>query len=280
MATTTLNSVTKIPKMELSSSSSLVSMPVIGFGTAADNNDGATLISVVLESIKLGYRHFDTASAYGSEQALGEAIAEALRLGLIPSWDDLFITTKLWPSEAHAHLVLPSLQKSLRTLCQWTSSLCGQPWKSARDLALPSPLESATSLVEMNPVWQQKKLTEFCKANGIIVTAFSPLGAKGSSWGTNDVVDNEVLKEIAKTHGKTVAQVCLRWVYEHGAAPIAKSYNKERLKENLQIFDWELSEDEYYKIGQIKQHRMMLKEELVSAHGPYKSIEEMWDGEL
>ena len=114
MATTTLNSVTKIPKMELSSSSGPVSMPVIGFGTAANNNDGATLISAVLESIELGYRHFDTASAYESEQALGEAIAEALRLGLIPSWDHLFITTKLWPSEAHAHLVLPSLQKSLR----------------------------------------------------------------------------------------------------------------------------------------------------------------------
>ena len=61
----------------------------------------------------------------------------------------------------------------------------------------------------MNPVWQQKKLTEFCKANGIIVTAFSPLGAKGSSWGTNDVMDNEALKEIAKARGKTVAQVLL-----------------------------------------------------------------------
>ena len=61
----------------------------------------------------------------------------------------------------------------------------------------------------MNPVWQQKKLTEFCKANGIIVAAFSPLGAKGVSWGTNEVMDNEVLKEIAKTHGKTVAQVLL-----------------------------------------------------------------------
>ena len=114
MATSTLNSVTKIPKMELSSSSGLVSMPVMGFGTAADNNDGATLISAVLESIKLGYRHFDTASAYGTEKALGEAIAEALRLGLIPSRDDLFITSKLWPTEAHAHLVLPSIQKSLR----------------------------------------------------------------------------------------------------------------------------------------------------------------------
>jgi hypothetical protein len=59
----------------------------------------------------------------------------------------------------------------------------------------------------MSPVWQQKKLIEFCKANGIVVTAFSPLGAKGSSWGTNHVMENEVLQEIAKARGKTVAQV-------------------------------------------------------------------------
>ncbi|XP_050287415.1 non-functional NADPH-dependent codeinone reductase 2-like isoform X3 [Quercus robur] len=329
MATTTLNSVTKIPKMELSSSSGPVSMPVIGFGSAADNNDSAILISAVLESIKLGYRHFDTASAYGTEQALGEAIAEALRLGLIPSRDDLFVTSKLWPTEAHAHLVLPSLQKSLRTLqleyldlylIHWPITVTPGKGESPFDKQDLMPMDfksvwaameecqrlgltksigvsnfsckklenllsfatipPSVNQVEMNPVWQQNKLTEFCKANGIIVTAFSPLGAKGVSWGTNDVMDNEVLKEIAKTRGKTVAQVCLRWIYEQGAALIVKSYNKERLKENLQIFDWELSEDDYDKIGQIKQHRMMLQEELVSAHGPYKSIEELWDGEL
>ncbi|XP_075672351.1 non-functional NADPH-dependent codeinone reductase 2-like [Castanea sativa] len=327
--TTSLNSVTKIPKMELSSSSGPVSMPMIGFGTAADNNDGATLISAVLESIKLGYRHFDTASFYGSEQALGEAIAEALRLGLIASRDDLFITSKLWPSEAHAHLVLPSLQKSLRTLqleyldlylihwpitvtpgkmefpfdkqdlmpmdfksvwaameeCQrlgLTKSIGVSNFSSKKleNLLSFATIPPSVNQVEMNPVWQQKKLTEFCKPNGIIVTAYSPLGAKGSSWGTNAVMDNEVLKEIAKTRGKTVAQVCLRWIYEQGAAPIVKSYNKERLKENLQIFDWELSEDDYDKIGQIKQRRLMPREELVSAHGPYKSVEELWDGEL
>ncbi|XP_050287413.1 non-functional NADPH-dependent codeinone reductase 2-like isoform X1 [Quercus robur] len=331
MATTTLNSVTKIPKMELSSSSGPVSMPVIGFGSAADNNDSAILISAVLESIKLGYRHFDTASAYGTEQALGEAIAEALRLGLIPSRDDLFVTSKLWPTEAHAHLVLPSLQKSLRTLqleyldlylIHWPISVTPGPvtierpfdkqdlmpmdfksvWaameecqrlgltksigvsnfscKKLENLLSFATIPPSVNQVEMNLIWQQNKLTEFCKANGIIVTAFSPLGAKGVSWGTNDVMDNEVLKEIAKTRGKTVAQVCLRWIYEQGAALIVKSYNKERLKENLQIFDWELSEDDYDKIGQIKQHRMMTKEDLVSAHGPYKSIEELWDGEL
>lgn len=59
----------------------------------------------------------------------------------------------------------------------------------------------------MNPIWQQKKLREFCLANDIIVTAFSPLGAKGSSWGTNLVLENQVLKDIAKARGKTVAQV-------------------------------------------------------------------------
>ena len=63
--------------------------------------------------------------------------------------------------------------------------------------------------VEMNPSWQQKNLREFCKAKGIVITAFSPLGAKGASWGTNEVMDNELLREIAQTHGKTIAQVLL-----------------------------------------------------------------------
>jgi diketogulonate reductase-like aldo/keto reductase len=132
----------------------------------------------------------------------------------------------------------------------------------------------------MSPVWEKKKLRDFCKENGFVVTAFSPLGAKGTSWGTNHVMENEILMEIAKARGKTVAQVCLRWIYEQGVTLVMKSYKKERLKENLQIVDWELSEDYSKKISEIKQHRMMLKEELISARGPYKSIEEIWDGEL
>jgi diketogulonate reductase-like aldo/keto reductase len=106
----------KIPEVVLSSSSGSKGMQVIGFGTAADSNDGATLKSAVLEAIKLGYRHFDTASAYGSEQALGEAIAQALTLGLVSSREELFITSKLWPSDAHPDLVLPALQKSVRSV--------------------------------------------------------------------------------------------------------------------------------------------------------------------
>jgi diketogulonate reductase-like aldo/keto reductase len=106
-----------IPEVVLSSSSSCnKAMSVIGFGTAADSNDGATLKSAVLEAIKLGYRHFNTASAYGSEQALGEGIAQALKLGLVSSREELFITSKLWPSDAHLDLVLPALHKPVRSM--------------------------------------------------------------------------------------------------------------------------------------------------------------------
>jgi diketogulonate reductase-like aldo/keto reductase len=110
------NTASKIPEVVLSSSSTLKAMPVIGFGTATDSKDGAGLISAALEAIKVGYRHFDTASLYGSEQALGEAIAQALTVGLVTSRDDLFVTSKLWSNDAHPHLVLPALQKSLRSV--------------------------------------------------------------------------------------------------------------------------------------------------------------------
>ena len=105
---------TDIPKLALGSSAELKrSIPVIGLGTASSDKDPTSLKMAVLEAIKLGYRHFDTASMYGSEQGLGEAIAEALKLGLVASRDQLFITSKLWASDNHPHLVLPSLQKSL-----------------------------------------------------------------------------------------------------------------------------------------------------------------------
>ncbi|KAL5552803.1 hypothetical protein UlMin_040204 [Ulmus minor] len=319
-----------IPYVELNSSidGRGSSMPVIGFGTAAEDSDSTIMKTAVLEAIKLGYRHFDTASIYGSEKSLGEAIAEALKLGLVASRDELFITSKLWCSDAHPDLVLPALKKNLGLeyldLYLIHMPISAKPGK----WAFPDPIDEedlmpmdfksvweameecqrlgltrsigvsnfsskklenilsfaaippSVNQVEMSPVWQQKKLREFCRANNIIVTAFSPLGAKGSSWGTNQVMENQVLNDIAKARGKTLAQVCLRWVYEVGATLVAKSYNKERLKQNLQIFDWALSEDDLQKISQIPQHKMMLKEELISARGPYKSLQELWDGEL
>jgi aryl-alcohol dehydrogenase-like predicted oxidoreductase len=108
-------SASKIPQVVLKSSSNQCNMPVIAFGTAAlTNNDGEITKLAVIEAIKSGYRHFDTALIYDSEEALGEAIAEALELGLIQSRDELFITSKLWLTDNFPHLVLSGLQKSLR----------------------------------------------------------------------------------------------------------------------------------------------------------------------
>lgn len=90
-------------------------MPVIGFGTAADPPvDPDKIKLAVMQAIESGYRHFDTASVYHSEQPLGEAIAEAISVGLIKSRDELFITSKLWCSDAHPQHVLPAIQKTLR----------------------------------------------------------------------------------------------------------------------------------------------------------------------
>ncbi|KAK9920861.1 hypothetical protein M0R45_029401 [Rubus argutus] len=320
---------TQIPEVVLESSNGRRTMPVLGFGTAADNLQPEVLVAAVLDAIKLGYRHFDTAAVYGSEQSLGEAIAQALKLGLVGSRDDLFITSKLWPNDAHPHLVIHALNKSLHNLqleyldlylIHWPiSALPGKlsfsiaekdlmpmdfkgVWaameeaqrlgltksigvsnfssKKIEDLLSFATIPPSVDQVEMSPFWQQKKLRDFCKANGIVVTAFSPLGAIGTSWGTNYVLESKVLNEIAEARGKTVAQVCIRWVYQVGATLAVKSYNKERLKQNAQVFDWELSQEDLDKISQIPQRKMMLKEELISANGPYKSLEDLWDGEI
>ncbi|GAV87085.1 Aldo_ket_red domain-containing protein [Cephalotus follicularis] len=93
-------------------------------------------------------------------------------------------------------------------------------------------------------------------------------------------MDNQVLIEIAKAHGKTVAQVSLRWIYEQGATIAVKSYKRDRLQENLGIFDWALREDDNDKINQIPQQRIISNEYSVSDHGPFKSLEVLWDGEI
>ncbi|PON79248.1 Aldo/keto reductase [Parasponia andersonii] len=139
----------------------------------------------------------------------------------------------------------------------------------------------AVNQVEMNPVWQQKKLTEFCKEKGILITAYSPLGGnRDGFWLTNRVIDCEVLKEIANARGKTIAQICLRWLYEQGVSFVVKSFDKERMKQNMDIFEWNLSPDELEKIDQIPQQRGNPATSFISNEGPYKSVQELWDGEI
>lgn len=316
---------TTIPEVVLNATSGCRRLPVVGMGKAVDRRyrDETEMKLAIIEAVKQGYRHFDTAALYGSEQPLGEAIAEALKLGLIGSREELFITSKLWCTDAHPDLVVSALRNSLQNLqleyldlylIHWPiSAKPGLPtvpinkedllpmdfksvWaameecerlgltksigvsnfscKKLENLLAHATIAPSVNQVEMSPLWQQKKLREFCAANSIVVMAYAPLGAVGQAWGTSQVMDCQVLKEIAQDRGKTAAQVTLRWVYEQGAALLVRSFNKGRMKENLSIFDWALTEDDYSKINKIEQHRGMPKPELISVGGPFKSIEE------
>ncbi|KAI3955652.1 hypothetical protein MKW92_004895 [Papaver armeniacum] len=319
-----------IPAVTLNSRSV---MPVLGMGTAVYpfvESEEAKL--AILNAIKTGYRHLDTATLYQSEESLGEAVAEAIRLGLIKSRDELFITSKLWICDAHPDRVVPALQNSLRNLkleyldlylIHWPlssnpaaghalflpkDSLLTMDYKSVwaameecQKLGLTKSIgvsnfsckklqtildianiPPAVNQVEMNPVWQNLKLRDFCKANSIILTAYSPLGGKGTPWGSNAVHEERVLHEIAEAKGKTHAQVCLRWIFEQGASLLVKSYNEQRMKENMMIFDWELTQDEREKISKIPQRRGLPGDIFVSEleAAPFKTIEELWDGEV
>ncbi|KAG9141275.1 hypothetical protein Leryth_001743 [Lithospermum erythrorhizon] len=317
----------QVPEVVLNSGKK---MPLLGFGTAsASKPPNEELISIFLDAIEVGYRHFDTASFYGSEEAVGGAVAAAIERGMIKSRDEIFITTKLWCTDADPHLVMPALENSLKRLglsyvdlylIHWPMRM--KPgtdvhtftkqslipfdiigtWKAmevcckmgmAKSIGvsnfscskLSQILEVATippavNQVEMNVAWQQKKLIEFCKEKKIHVTAYSPLGANGAAWGSLAVMKCPVLIAIASTKQKALAQVALRWVFEQGASVIVKSFNKERMKQNLEILDWELTEEEIAQIQEIPQKRAVSGEEFVDPDGFYKSVDQLWDGEL
>ncbi|PWA89084.1 NADPH-dependent codeinone reductase 1-4 [Artemisia annua] len=295
-----------IPNTTISSSDGRRPIPLVGMGMATPAEGHEQVKTGIIEAIKVGYRHFDTASLYGTEKALGEAIKEALNLGLINSRADLFITTKLWCNSTQGHLVVPAMQQSLKDLgleyvdlylIHWPVTLHSDEIKflvpkeciaainikdvwegmeKCQDLGLtksigvsnfgPRLIEEilsfakippAVNQVEMNPLWQQKRLNEFCKKNDILLTGYSPLGASGTQWGHNRVMESDVLQDIAKSKGKTVAQIALRWIYEQGVIFVVKSLNKERMQQNLEIFDWSLTEDELNKISKIPQQKQV-----------------------
>ncbi|KAK7299834.1 hypothetical protein RJT34_10662 [Clitoria ternatea] len=311
---------TEIPTVLLPNSNGEQRVPVIGMGSAPDFTCKKDTKEAIIEAVRQGYRHFDTAAAYGSEQALGEGLKEAINLGLVTR-QELFVTSKLWVTNNHPHLVVPALHKSLKTLqleyldlylIHWPLSTKPEKFsfpievedllpfdvkgvwesmeecqklgltkaigvsnfsvKKLRNLLSVATIRPVVNQVEMNLAWQQKKLREFCSANGILITAFSPL-RKGASRGPNEVMENDMLKEIADAHGKSIAQVCLRWLYEQGVTFVPKSYDKERMNQNLQIFDFALTKEDHHKIEQIKQSRLI--------SGPTKpQLNDLWDEEI
>lgn len=244
-----------------------VEMPVLGFGVMLMMGNDCE--KAVLDAIEAGYRLFDTAELYGNEQAVGNAIKKSG----VPR-EELFITTKFGSKEAGYEKTKIAFEKSLELLQldYIDLYLIHQPfgdifgsWRAMQelynagkikaigvcnflpdrlmDLIANSGFTPAVNQIETHPFHQQNDTQQFLKDNGVQIEAWGPFAE-----GMNNVFTNEVLSSIATKHNKTVAQVILRWLTQRGVVAIPKSSKKERMIENINIFDFKLSDEDFQQI--------------------------------
>ncbi|WP_270998706.1 aldo/keto reductase [Listeria seeligeri] len=239
-----------------------VEIPILGFGTY-QITEPEEAEKAVREAIKAGYRHIDTAQSYMNEEAVGKGIAESG----VPR-EELFITTKIWVENVSYKGVVSSFERSLHRLgLEYVDLLLiHQPFNDvygawlameelqkagkiraigisnfavdkAVDLAEFNEVVPQVNQIEINPFQQQSKNIEALKSEGIMPEAWAPFAE-----GKNDIFNNPILIKIAKKYNKSVAQVILRWLVEQDIITLAKTVKPERMKENLAIFDFELTE--------------------------------------
>ena len=247
-----------------------IKMPYLGLGVYLVK-DGAEVENSIKYALKAGYRHIDTASLYGNEKGVGNAVNHA-----DISRTDIFITTKVWNSDQGYDLTLNAFDQSLKLLnmsyvdlylVHWpvkgkfkdTWKALEQLYKSGRakaigvsnfhihhlqDLFTNAEVKPMINQVEFHPFLVQQPLIDFCKQNNIQFQAWSPLMQ-------GNVINIELLKELAAKYKKTVAQIVLRWNLQKGVVTIPKSIRPERIVENSQIFDFELLPEDITKIDKL-----------------------------
>ncbi len=250
-----------------------VEVPILGFGTY-QITDPEEAEKAVKNAIEAGYRHIDTAQSYMNEEAVGRGIANS---GM--PREELFVTTKVWVDNVNYDGVMASVERSLERLGldYIDMLLIHQPyndvygaWRAmeelqnqgkvrvigvsnfgvdrAVDLAAFNEVTPQVNQIEINPFQQQTKNIEALKKEGIIPEAWAPF-----SEGKNDIFNNIVLEKIGNKYGKSIAQVIIRWLVEQDVIVLAKSVKPERMVENMNVFDFELTEDDKKEIGTLNQ---------------------------
>ncbi|KEH20249.1 putative oxidoreductase [Medicago truncatula] len=151
--------------------------------------------------------------------------------------------------------------------------------KKLGDLLEVARVPPAVNQVECHPSWRQDKLRDFCNSKGVHFSGYSPLGSP--TWLHTDVLKHPILNEVAEKLGKTPAQVALRWGLQMGHSVLPKSANEKRIKENFDVFDWSIPEHLFAKFAEIEQARLLRGDIFVhETYGAYRSVEELWDGEI
>jgi len=241
-----------------------VEMPILGFGVF-QVTDLAECERGVLDAIETGYRLIDTAASYGNEEAVGKAVKQS---GV--AREDLFITTKLWIQSNGYEGTKKAFENSLNRLqlAYLDLYLMHQPfgdvygeWRAMQDLYKEGKIRAigvsnfqpdrlidlivhneivpAVNQIETHPFHQQIESQKFLKENNVQIESWGPFAE-----GKNNLFHNELLASIGKKYSKTIAQVVLRWLTQRGVIVIPKSVRKERMAENFNIFDFELSAED------------------------------------
>ncbi|MDQ3076231.1 MAG: aldo/keto reductase [bacterium] len=248
-----------------------VEMPVIGFGTYKIP-EGEEVENAVKWAFNAGYRMIDTAKIYKNEEGVGRAIKQ---YGLLR--EEFFITTKVWNEDQGYENTLEAIDQSLKKLglayvdlylVHWPTAdpevnksinKREETWKAMeeiyksgkakaigvsnytmshlREMEEYATIMPAVNQVEFNPFLYQEGLLNYCKKNNIVLEAYCPLARAKR-------LEEKHIVEIAKKYNKTPAEIFIRWSLQRGAVPIPKSVHKDRIKENIDVFDFELSEED------------------------------------
>ena len=247
-----------------------VRMPILGFGVYQVPDDQAE--QVVSDALAAGYRSIDTAAGYGNEEAVGRAIANSG----IPR-DELFVTTKMWIQRTGEDVARREFDLSLERLgLDYVDLyLIHQPlgnyyssWRAMEklhtdglikaigvsnfypdrlvDLILHNDITPAVNQIETHPFFQRTAEQDLMREHGVQIESWGPFAE-----GRNDLFTNPTLTEIGEAHGKSVAQVVLRWLIQRDVVVIPKSVRPDRMAENFNIFDFELTDADMVRIAEL-----------------------------
>lgn len=251
-----------------------VAIPSPGFGTYLMPEEPAT-VDAIVQALRLGYWHIDTAYFYGNETCVGEAI----RASGLPR-EEIFVTSKVWNTDRGYQPTLAAFEKTMTHLgldyldlylIHWPAyadkyenweDINRETWRAMTELyqsgcvraigvsnfkphhlkaLLEGPVKPMVDQIELNPGWQQRETVAFCAQHDILIEAWSPLGR-------GRVLGHPLLAELGRKYGKTPAQICLRWCLDKGYLPLPKSVTPSRIQENLNIFDFALTPEDIARL--------------------------------
>ncbi|XP_044133827.1 aldo-keto reductase family 1 member C1-like isoform X2 [Bufo gargarizans] len=261
-------------------------MPVIGFGTYAPETytkeQAGESTKVAIEA---GYRHIDCAFIYGNEVEVGQAIRSKIADGTVKR-EDIFYTGKLWSNNHVPERVRPALEHSLKDLGldYMDLFLIHNPveFKPGDD---PFPTDENGKLIfnntDIRDTWKvechiflnQSKLLEFCKSRDIVLVGYSVLGSsRVENWidqNSPKVLEDPVLNKVAEKLNRTPAQVAMRYLLQKGVVVLAKSFSPERIKQNFQVFDFELSDEDMKALDGVNKNLRYLSIDIWKEHPKY-----------